>query len=190
MSATVVGLLDSLRVHLTAFELPELYSVHVITARSALAVSAQLTCHHPPQIVTGLLAWADTLTDVTIAARCGVDAGSLQDRPHRARRNRVAKPSKFAVDPPVTQGEFSEASRRTHRRGSGAVGRPAVRRRGWVQCCLTRSRCHRKIVPSVTIRCSRQAWDSKPDQCREHRPIRPRQPRRPDLTTEHGDLVT
>jgi hypothetical protein len=28
-----------------------------------------------------------------IAARCGVDAGSLQDRPHRARRNRVAKPS-------------------------------------------------------------------------------------------------
>jgi hypothetical protein len=68
MSATIVDLLDSLRVHLTAFELPELYSVHVVTARGALAVSAQLTCHHPPQITTGLLAWADTLTDVTIEA--------------------------------------------------------------------------------------------------------------------------
>jgi hypothetical protein len=68
MSATVVDLLDSLRTHLAAFELPDLYSVHVITARGALAVSAQLACHHPPQIVTGLLAWADTLTDLTTEA--------------------------------------------------------------------------------------------------------------------------
>ena len=68
MSATIVDLLDSLRAHLTAFTLPELYSVHVITARGALAVSAQLACHHPPQIATGLLAWADTLTNVTTEA--------------------------------------------------------------------------------------------------------------------------
>ena len=40
----------------------------------------------------------------TIAARCGVDARSLDDRPHRARRNRVAKPGEFAVDAPVTPG--------------------------------------------------------------------------------------
>ncbi len=31
-------------------------------------MSAQLACHHPPQIATGLLAWADTLTEVTIEA--------------------------------------------------------------------------------------------------------------------------
>jgi hypothetical protein len=34
----------------------------------------------------------------------GIDAGSLQDRPHRARRNRVTEPGEFAVDPPVTPG--------------------------------------------------------------------------------------
>jgi hypothetical protein len=69
MSTTVVDLLDSLRAHLTEFELPELYSVHVVTAWGGLAVSAQLACCHlPPQIATGLLAWADTLTDITTEA--------------------------------------------------------------------------------------------------------------------------
>jgi hypothetical protein len=65
---TVVDRLDSLRAHLTAFELPELYSVTVVTAVGTLTVSAQLAAHHPPQIATGLLAWADTLTDVTTEA--------------------------------------------------------------------------------------------------------------------------
>jgi hypothetical protein len=68
MSATIVDLLDSLRAHLTAFTLPELYSVHVITARDTLTVSAQLAAHHPPQIATGLLTWAETLTNVTTEA--------------------------------------------------------------------------------------------------------------------------
>ena len=66
--STVVDRLDSLRAHLTAFELPELYSVNVITASGGPTVSAQLACHHLPQIATGLLAWADTLTNVTIEA--------------------------------------------------------------------------------------------------------------------------
>jgi hypothetical protein len=65
---TVVDRLDSLRAHLTAVELPELYSVTVVTAVGTLDVSAQLACHHPPEIASGLLAWADTLTDVTIEA--------------------------------------------------------------------------------------------------------------------------
>jgi hypothetical protein len=68
MSAAIVDLLDSLRAHLTAFTLPELYSVHVITTRDTLTVSAQLVAHHPPQIATGLLTWADTLTNVTTEA--------------------------------------------------------------------------------------------------------------------------
>jgi hypothetical protein len=66
--STVVDRLDSLRAHLTAFELPDLYSVTVVTAVGTLDVSAQLACHHPPEIASGLLAWADTLTNVTTEA--------------------------------------------------------------------------------------------------------------------------
>jgi hypothetical protein len=68
MSTTVVDRLDSLRAHLAAFELPELYSVTLLNAWGGLNISAQLAAHHPPQIASGLLTWADTLTDVTIEA--------------------------------------------------------------------------------------------------------------------------
>jgi hypothetical protein len=66
MTTTVVVLLDCLRAHLTAFELPQLGSVHV--TRYGPHVTAQLACHTFPQIASGLLAWADTLTDVTAEA--------------------------------------------------------------------------------------------------------------------------
>jgi hypothetical protein len=66
--STVVDLLDSVRAHLTAFELPDLYSVTVIAAMGTPNASAQLACHHLPEIASGLLAWADTLTNVTIEA--------------------------------------------------------------------------------------------------------------------------
>ena len=65
---TTVALLDSLRTHLTEFELPDLCSVHVTKSLSGPNVTAQLACHTPPQIASGLLAWADTLTDVTVEA--------------------------------------------------------------------------------------------------------------------------
>jgi hypothetical protein len=39
-----------------------------------------------------------------VAARCGVDTGSLQDQPHRTRRNLVAKSDEFALDPSVPPG--------------------------------------------------------------------------------------
>ncbi|MGH3722024.1 MAG: hypothetical protein ACRDRI_24905 [Pseudonocardiaceae bacterium] len=68
MNATTLDLLDAIRAHLTAFELPQLYSVNVITASGGPGVSAQPAAHHSPQIVTGLLAWADTLTEVTTEA--------------------------------------------------------------------------------------------------------------------------
>jgi hypothetical protein len=68
MNTVVVDRLDSLRAHLAAFELPELYSVTLLNAWGELTVSAQLAAHHPPQIASGLLAWADTLTNVTIEA--------------------------------------------------------------------------------------------------------------------------
>jgi hypothetical protein len=60
----------------------------------------------------------------------------------------------------VSPGGVSEAKRRTNRRSSGDVRRPAVQRRGWVQRCVTKSRCHRKIVAGVTIRGSSQARDN------------------------------
>jgi hypothetical protein len=39
-----------------------------------------------------------------LAARCGFDAGSLQDQPHGAGCKPVAKPGKFAVDPSISPG--------------------------------------------------------------------------------------
>jgi hypothetical protein len=65
---TVVDQLDSLRAHLAAFEVPELCSVHATRSWDGPSVTAQLACHQPPQIATGLLAWADTLTEVTAEA--------------------------------------------------------------------------------------------------------------------------
>jgi hypothetical protein len=60
---TTVALLDSLRAHLTEFELPELCSVHV--TQYGPNVTAQLACHTPPQVAGALLIWADTLTAIT-----------------------------------------------------------------------------------------------------------------------------
>ncbi len=58
-------LLAALCTHLTEFELPAIASVHVGTAPSAPRVTVQLTRHQPPSITQELLAWTDTLTDVT-----------------------------------------------------------------------------------------------------------------------------
>ena len=63
---TTVDLLDALRAHLAAFEVPALCSVSLITSTSEPRVSAQLASYHPPQIAADLLAWADTLTTVTL----------------------------------------------------------------------------------------------------------------------------
>ncbi len=65
---TTVALLDAIRVHLTEFELPELYSVNLTKSLSGPSVTAQLACHTLPQIADALLAWADTLTDATVEA--------------------------------------------------------------------------------------------------------------------------
>jgi hypothetical protein len=65
---TTVALLDSLRAHFAAFELPDLCSVHVTRSFSGPNVTAQLACHALPQIAGALLVWADTLTGVTVEA--------------------------------------------------------------------------------------------------------------------------
>jgi hypothetical protein len=58
-------LLAALCAHLAEFELPAIASVHLGSALAASRVTVQLTCHQPPAIAQELLAWADTLTDVT-----------------------------------------------------------------------------------------------------------------------------
>ncbi|MGH3827296.1 MAG: hypothetical protein ACRDQX_09005 [Pseudonocardiaceae bacterium] len=68
MNTTVLHLLDTLRAHLAAFELPELYSVQVIMASGQPRVTMHLAAHHPSQIVTGLLTWSGTLSHVTAEA--------------------------------------------------------------------------------------------------------------------------
>jgi hypothetical protein len=65
---TPIDLLDSLHAHLASFELPALWSVNVTASSSGPSVSVQLACHEPPEIAAGLLAWADTLTEVTTEA--------------------------------------------------------------------------------------------------------------------------
>ena len=65
---TAVALLDSIRAHLTEFELPELYSLNVTRSFSGPNVSAQLACHQPSEIASALLSWADTLTGGTVEA--------------------------------------------------------------------------------------------------------------------------
>lgn len=62
---TTVDLLGTIRAHLTAVELPQVYSVNLVTTHGGSAVSMQLACHHLPDIASGLLAWAETLTNVT-----------------------------------------------------------------------------------------------------------------------------
>lgn len=68
MTTTVVDRLDSFRAHLADFDLPQLYSVTVVAAVGGLNVTAQLAHHHPHAIAASLLAWADTLTKVTVEA--------------------------------------------------------------------------------------------------------------------------
>lgn len=65
---TTVDLLAVMGAHLTAFELPAIASIHVSGALSAPQVTVQLACHEPSAIAQGLLAWADTLTQVTARA--------------------------------------------------------------------------------------------------------------------------
>lgn len=68
MTRTALDLLDTIREHLTAFDLPPLCSVTVAASSLAPQVSAQLGCHEPPRVAAGLLAWADTLTEPTAEA--------------------------------------------------------------------------------------------------------------------------
>jgi hypothetical protein len=65
---TAIELLDSIRAHLATFELPDLWSVHVVASFSGPNVTVQLARRDAPEIAGALLAWAETLTGVTAEA--------------------------------------------------------------------------------------------------------------------------
>jgi FtsP/CotA-like multicopper oxidase with cupredoxin domain len=65
---TAIELLDSIRAHLATFELPDLWSVHVVASFSGPNVTVQLARRDSPEIAGALLAWANTLTGVTAEA--------------------------------------------------------------------------------------------------------------------------
>jgi hypothetical protein len=65
---TTGDLLAAACAHLAEFELPAIASVHVAASLSAPQVTVQLACHEPAVIAQGLLAWADTLPEVTAQA--------------------------------------------------------------------------------------------------------------------------
>jgi len=66
---TTGDLLAAIGAHLVEFELPPIASVLVTAPISAPQVTVQLASHDPAAIARGLLAWADTLTQVTAHAR-------------------------------------------------------------------------------------------------------------------------
>jgi hypothetical protein len=65
---TTVDLLAVVCAHLADFELSAIASVHVSAALSAPQVTAQLARRELSGTAQGLLAWADTLTQVTAQA--------------------------------------------------------------------------------------------------------------------------
>ena len=68
MISNIVDLLAAISEHLTDFELPPVASIHITATMSAPQVSVQLTHCNPAAVAQGLLAWADTLTQVTAQA--------------------------------------------------------------------------------------------------------------------------
>jgi hypothetical protein len=65
---STIDLLAALGAHLTEFELPAIASVHLSGSISGPPVTVQLSCGAPAAIAAGLLAWADTLTEITAEA--------------------------------------------------------------------------------------------------------------------------
>jgi hypothetical protein len=69
MRSSIVELLAATSEHLVAFELPPVASIHIRADMSTPQVTIQLTHRDPAAIAQGLLAWADTLTQVTTHKR-------------------------------------------------------------------------------------------------------------------------
>jgi hypothetical protein len=65
---STVDLLTVIGAHLAAFELPPIASIHIHASPPGPPVTVQLHHRGPTALAQGLLAWADTLTDITTEA--------------------------------------------------------------------------------------------------------------------------
>lgn len=65
---STADLLTVFGVHLAEFELPAMASVQVVAGGTTRQVTVQLLCSEPSTIAQGLLAWADTLAQITAEA--------------------------------------------------------------------------------------------------------------------------
>ena len=68
MSTTAITLLDALRAHLSTFDLPAPWSVNLTLYSGGPNVSLQIVRREVPEVASALLAWAESLTDVTAEA--------------------------------------------------------------------------------------------------------------------------
>ena len=68
MTFTVIGLLDTLRTHLTEFDLPAPCSAQLTTSPSGPQMSLQIDRHDAHDTACAVVAWADTLTQPTAEA--------------------------------------------------------------------------------------------------------------------------
>lgn len=70
-TTTIVDLLAMIGAHLRDFQLPQPWAVITSTGLPQRDIQVQLQCLEPAEVAATLLAWADTLTEVTAKAwRC------------------------------------------------------------------------------------------------------------------------
>ncbi|WP_285776492.1 N-6 DNA methylase [Microtetraspora sp. NBRC 13810] len=94
------------------------------------------------------------------ASRYGVDAGLLQDEPHRGGSHPVARSGEFSGDPPVSPQRVLPGQTKCQGPDGGAGGRPPLGAAFDVQRRRTRSACQRSSVPGVTNNRRRPAGES------------------------------
>jgi hypothetical protein len=68
ITTTSVDLLAAIGAHLAEFELPAIASIHIDASPPGAPVTVQLHHRGPAALAPGLLAWADTLTEITTEA--------------------------------------------------------------------------------------------------------------------------
>ncbi len=124
------------------------------------------------------------------ASRCGVDAGLLQDQPHRGGPDPVAQSREFPGDPPISPQRILPGQTKYQGPDGDADGRPtmAAALEGppppYEIGVPAQQRARRHEQPPTT------GSGQQPRQRADHRPIRPRRPRPCHLPTQHRELMT
>ena len=120
----------------------------------------------------------------------GLMPARFEDQPHGAGRKLVAEAGEFALDPPISPGRVLRGQAQhqlAQLESRGPTPSAAASRLGPAsphQVPMPPQHRCRGNDPAQPASLGQQ-----PGQRREHRPIRPRQLRPPDLTTQYGDFM-